>query len=731
MSLRKLSAFVLWAAVSLIVMVLITLPINLQTHLIVGTVVVVAMMMLKAVRPHGMWRLIALALGTSIVLRYVYWRTTSTLPPINQPQDFIPGFVVYLGEMYSVGMLALSLFVVAMPLPSRRAPRLVDNDLPTVDVFVPTYNEDRDLLARTLAAAKAIEYPAGKLNIFLLDDGGTDQKCSSDRLDAATAAQHRRADLQRLCVELDVRYLTRQRNEHAKAGNLNNGLANSSGELVVVFDADHAPARDFLHCTVGFFRTEPRVFLVQTPHFFLNPDPIERNLRTFLKMPSENEMFYGVIQRGLDKWDASFFCGSAAVLSRAALAETNGFQGRSITEDCETALELHARGWHSIYVDRPLIAGLQPASFASFIIQRSRWLQGMIQILLFQRPFMKRGLSIPQRICYMSSMLFWFFPVARTIFLIAPLFYLFFGLEIFTSSGSEFLAYTLSYMVVNLMMQNYLYGSYRWPWISELYEYAQSLYMWPALISVLLHPNSPTFNVTTKNESIETDRLSEIALPLLIFFLLLVLGVAMTAMRLITQPYKADVTLVVGGWNLLNLLLAGCALGVVSERGERQSSRRVAVRRRCEIVAGDSTSAAVIENVSANGARIRVPDPAANVSRLDRIEVRVLPSPGGADPILPCMVRHIASSDGSVVLGVRYLATTATHYQVVAELLFGNSDQWTEMQAARRVNPGLLRGTLWFYGLAFRETARGLFYFGRAIKRQPLPELQGQREVGS
>src|SRR5450631_197391 len=227
MSMRKLSAFLLWAAVSLIVIGLITLPINLQTHLIAGTAVVVAMMMLKAVRPHGVWRLIALALGTSIVLRYVYWRTTSTLPPINQPQDFFPGLLVYLSEMYSVGMLALSLFVVAMPLPSRRAARLADDDLPTVDVFVPSYNEDRDLLARTLAAAKAIDYPADKLTIFLLDDGGTDQKRNSANIEGSNEAQQRHTDLQRLCAELGVRYLTRSRNDHAKAGNLNNGLAHS------------------------------------------------------------------------------------------------------------------------------------------------------------------------------------------------------------------------------------------------------------------------------------------------------------------------------------------------------------------------------------------------------------------------------------------------------------------------------------------------------------------------
>ena len=52
----------------------------------------------------------------------------------------------------------------------------------------------------------------------------------------------------------------------------------------------------------------------------------------------------------------------------------------TITEDCETAFELHARGWHSVFVDKPLIAGLQPETFASFVGQRVRWCQGMLQI---------------------------------------------------------------------------------------------------------------------------------------------------------------------------------------------------------------------------------------------------------------------------------------------------------------------------------------------------------------
>ena len=76
----------------------------------------------------------------------------------------------------------------------------------------------------------------------------------------------------------------------------------------------------------------------------------------------------------------------------------------------------------------------------------------------------------------------------------------------------------------------------------------------------------------------------------------------MTVYRVYAEPYKADVTLVVGGWTLLNLLMAGCALGVVSERGERSSSRRVRVNRRCEFGVGDKWYPASIEDVSVHGA---------------------------------------------------------------------------------------------------------------------------------
>lgn len=724
---RKFLIVVQWALASVCVLTLVTLPISLETQLVAGMCVLVAMMVLKLVRPDGIWRLVALAFGTAIVMRYVYWRTTSTLPPVNQLENFIPGLMVYLAEMYSVLMLALSLFVVALPLPSRPSRANSGDRLPSVDVFIPTYNEDPDLLANTMAAAKGMDYPADRLNVWLLDDGGTVQKRNSDKIGDANNAERRHAQLQKLSAELGVTYLTRDRNEHAKAGNLNNGLAKSTGELVAVFDADHAPARDFLKETVGYFDEDPGLFLVQTPHFFLNPDPVERNLRTFEKMPSENEMFYGIIQRGLDKWNAAFFCGSAAVLRRTALMETQGFSGVSITEDCETAVELHARGWHSVYVDKPLIAGLQPATFASFIGQRSRWAQGMMQILRFRFPPLKRGLSIPQRLCYMSSTLFWLFPFPRAIFLIAPLFYLFFDLQIFTASGGEFMAYTLAYMIVNLMMQNYLYGAFRWPWVSELYEYVQTVHLLPAVISVILNPRKPTFKVTAKDESIATSRLSEIGKPFFVIFGILLAGVAMTVYKVYSEPYKADVTLVVGGWNLLNLIIAGCALGVVSERGERTATRRVKVSRRCDFQVGGKWLQGTIENVSANGARVLVFGAELEDLVIDaRTGIRFKLFADGTEAVLPVAIRNFERTTDSIAVGCLYLPTEAVHHRLVADLIFANSKQWEKFQLSRRGNPGLLWGTFWFMRLAIFQTSRGLVYLWRDLSGRESPKPVGQ-----
>ncbi|MCB1390993.1 MAG: glycosyltransferase, partial [Rhodobacteraceae bacterium] len=370
----------LWLGLLVLVAGLVSVPTSIQVQATLGIAAVVAVAFLKPVAMESMVaRFAMMSIASTLVLRYWAWRVTETLPPVTDVISFIPAILLFIVETYAIGVFFLSAFMTADPVKRTLPPRVAARDLPSVDILVPSYNEPVEMLSVTLSAAKNMHYPEHKRTVVLCDDGGTDQRCNHDDPETAEKARRRRRDLIQLCNELGVMYSTRERNEHAKAGNMSAALAKLDGDLVVVFDADHVPSRDFLARTVGYFVEDPKLFLVQTPHFFLNPDPIDRNIGLRDDCPPENEMFYHLSHRGLDRWGGAFFCGSAALLRRKALDEAGGFAGDTITEDAETALGIHSRGWKSIYVDHAMIAGLQPETFVSFIQQRGRWATGMMQ----------------------------------------------------------------------------------------------------------------------------------------------------------------------------------------------------------------------------------------------------------------------------------------------------------------------------------------------------------------
>ncbi|WP_048436246.1 UDP-forming cellulose synthase catalytic subunit [Methylobacterium platani] len=665
---------------------------------------------------RGLPRLAFLALGTLVVIRYVYWRLTGTLPSLDDPVGLGCGLVLLGAELYCVLILAVSLVVNADPLVRESVPLPAAADLPAVDVLVPSYNEPTAILGVTLAAALNLDYPAGKLTVWLLDDGGTDQKCADPDPVRAAAARARRAELQALCAALGARYVTRARNEHAKAGNLNNGLCASRAGIVLVLDADHAPFRSFLTETVGLFAQDPSLFLVQTPHVFLNPDPVERNLRTFARMPSENEMFYGVTQAGLDKWNGSFFCGSAALLRRSALDAVGGFSGITITEDCETALDLHGRGWTSAYVGQPLIAGLQPESLADFIGQRARWCQGMIQILLLKNPLTKPGLSPIQRLAYLSSMTFWFFPLPRLVFMLAPLLHIFFDVKIFVSSVDEALAYTATYIVANLMIQNYLYGHVRWPFVSELYEYVQGVFLVRSIASVVASPRRPSFSVTAKGAGLEHDHLSALAWPFFAIFAALAAGCGMAAWRYLYEPGVTSLMLVVGLWCAFNLVIAGVALGVVAERRQDERSPSLPVDRPALAEIGAAQEAVqeipvTVVRMSAEAATLRRADGAPFPAMRDGGVLRAGPGPG---------LRFTLSAAPEPALRVvAFAPLAAADYGTVAGLMYGEAGALRGFLGQRRRHRDLVTGTLRFLAWGLAEPVRALSYLGKAAPPAP------------
>ena len=121
---------------------------------------------------------------------------------------------------------------------------------------------------------------------------------------------------------------------------------------------------------------DPKLALVQTPHYFYSPDPFERNLSAAKNGPHEGALFYGPVQRGNDNWNATFFCGSCAVMRRSALEEIGGIAVETVTEDAHTALKLQRLGWNSAFIDIPLVAGLATERLALHVNQRIRWARG-------------------------------------------------------------------------------------------------------------------------------------------------------------------------------------------------------------------------------------------------------------------------------------------------------------------------------------------------------------------
>ena len=251
-------------------------------------------------------RVLILLIGVFITLRYWFFRTFETLTYTGF-FDAIGMYALYLAETYSaVFVYLLGIFVNISPI-ERPVRQVSSKDpLPTVDVFIPTYDEPIEIIKVTALACKKLEYPEDKLNIYILDDGGTIERRTLSDQKKAWKAQKRHEALKKLAQELEINYITRERNEHAKAGNLNNALiltekgydkvkdeglwfsysphSPKKGDLILVLDCDHVPTTDFLKNTVYYFMKDKDLFLVQTPHFFINPSPVEKTLEIFKKV---------------------------------------------------------------------------------------------------------------------------------------------------------------------------------------------------------------------------------------------------------------------------------------------------------------------------------------------------------------------------------------------------------------------------------------------------------------
>lgn len=702
-----------FSVIFLVVMMTIASSITTRTQISVGIVAMVAFLALRYFNEQETVRVVFLILAGFLSVDYFYWRTFTTLT-YHDPVSFFFAMMLYFAELYGFVVYLLSIFVNVDPLERKPLPLPKDEDLlPTVDVLIPSYNEDPDLLEVTLLSALDMEYPKSKLKVYLLDDGGTDQRCRSEDPELATASRHRRLELQSLCNRWGVHYVTREKNLGSKAGNINNGLQFSTGELVAIFDADHAPTSDFLKNTVGWFRHDPKLFLVQSPHFFVNPDPIEKNLQTFSSMPGENEMFYKVIQKGLDYWNSAFFCGSAALLRRRCIEETGGISGDTITEDAETALTLHARGYNSAYIGIPMVSGLSPETLTSFIGQRIRWAQGMVQIFILKNPLLIPGLTLPQRLCYFSSCFFWFFAYARVVFMLAPVCFLIFGLKIYDANFVDFAAFAVPHLLAVFMVSDFLFGKVRWSFVSELYELIQSVYTLPAIVRVFFNPRAPTFKVTAKGETLGEDYISPLARPFYFFLMFNIIALIFGVMRFIVTPAESFPTGVTMLWATFNVFILLAAMGTLFERRQRRATPRMPIAITGRVRLGKKFYAAEIRDLSIQGCGL-VLDPAYESLFVEGLELELtLPDhPKFADTVFHIVIRNARREPGELFVGGQFEHTSVEETKLKVLLVNGSSQRWMDFQATRERRIGVIRSALFLLTLGIRYS---LQHFGHVM----------------
>jgi cellulose synthase/poly-beta-1,6-N-acetylglucosamine synthase-like glycosyltransferase/tetratricopeptide (TPR) repeat protein len=369
-------------------------------------------------------RQIVISLSAAMCVSYLFYRACFTLN-LTTPFASFASIFLFLGEFY--GVFVLMLFYLQV-WDSREPEALPPLEGRTVDVFVPTYNEDPQLLRATLEACMRMDYPH---ETYVCDDG-------------------KRPAVAELAKELGVHYVIRPDNRHAKAGNLNHIFAKTHGEFIVILDADHVPEPNFITRLIGYFKDEKLGF-VQTPHAFYNFDSFQARLKhKSRRYWEEGHLFYEVIQPGRNRWNCPIFAGSAAMFRRTALAEVGYIAVETITEDMHTGMRVNAKGWKSLAISERLVAGQAAPDVTTFHSQRIRWGEGNLSIMAYDNPLTMRGLTWPQRICYLGSMVHWAGGLFKSAIYLTPILMMFSGVPPVAEFTWGLALITLIYLIASI-----------------------------------------------------------------------------------------------------------------------------------------------------------------------------------------------------------------------------------------------------------------------------------------
>ncbi|MEO1300334.1 MAG: glycosyltransferase [Cyanobacteria bacterium J06636_16] len=669
--------------------------------------VLVWLIMWASPRPTIWSRTIVIGVLGALTGRYLWWRSTQTLN-LSNPLDGVFSLGLFALELFILTSGIIQLFLLLRVRDRRKAADQLSQAVlsgefaPTVDVMIPTYDEPAFILRRTIMGCQALAYEPK--TIYLLDDT-------------------RRPEIKALAEELGCEYITRPDNRHAKAGNLNHAIPKTSGELLVLFDADFVPTKNFLTRTVGFFQ-DPTVALVQTPQSFYNPDPIARNLGLEDILTPEEEVFYRQIQRVRDGAGAVVCAGTSFVVRRSALEAVGGFVTEAVSEDFFTGIQLAAKGYRLVYLNEKLSAGLAAENIAAHALQRVRWEQGTLQAFFIKsNPITIPGLKPIQRLAYVEGLLHWFSSIARVGFLVMPLAYAFLGVIPLRATESELLRFFVPFYLVQLSVFSWLNYRSRSALLSDVYSLVLAFPLALTVFQVMLRPFSRGFKVTPKGTASDRYQFNwTLAWPLIVVFVLTALSLWVNLGHcLVTMANPVDHLRGIGIgwiWSTYNLLMLGIALLILLDAPRPSPFEWFNVQRIARVklpsVASSQTEAAIrwgyTTMISEVGAEFAFTKPgnltpamlASQPVELELVDEQIT---------LPGTITQFQTKDELPTLTVEFAPLTLAQQRQLTELLFCRPGQWKN-----RCSPNELQ-SLW---LIIKSVLRPRFIFDRRVETRPV-----------
>ncbi len=243
------------------------------------------------------------------------------------------------------------------------------DDWPVVTTQIPIYNE-KDVVARVLSAAVAMDYPAGRHEIQVLDDSDDDTCALVDELAARMRGRG-----------ADVRVIRRSNRAGYKAGALAHGLTVARGTYVAVFDADFVPPRNFLRKSVPLIDSTPNMACLQGRWDHLN-----RHESWLTESQSLGIDGHFAIEQGARAWNGLMmnFNGTAGIWRKSAIEDpaVGGWSGDTLTEDLDLSYRAQLAGWKLDYcLDLACPAEL-PGTVNALKSQQRRWATGSIQVAI-------------------------------------------------------------------------------------------------------------------------------------------------------------------------------------------------------------------------------------------------------------------------------------------------------------------------------------------------------------